>query len=82
MLRTVTPPLQTVGMERDDVLRIDCDDCVMAGTDACADCIVTFLCNRDDRGAVVIDVQEVRALRLLQRGGLAPALRHRRAQGE
>jgi len=70
-------------MERDDlVLRIDCDDCVMDGTDACRDCIVTFLCNRDEGGAVVIDVQEVRALRLLQQGGLAPALRHRRAQGE
>jgi hypothetical protein len=64
------------------VLRIDCDDCVMAGTDTCDDCIVTFLCTRDDGGAVVIDVQEVRALRLLQKGGLAPALRHRRAQGE
>jgi len=33
-------------------------------------------------GAVVIDVQEVRALRLLHEGGLAPALRHRRAQGQ
>jgi hypothetical protein len=69
-------------MDHDPVLRIDCDDCVMAGTDACGDCIVTFLCTRDDEGAVVIDVQEVRALRLLQKGGLAPALRHRRAEGE
>jgi len=69
-------------MAGDDlVLRIDCDDCVMDGTDACKDCIVTFLCTRDDGGAVIIDVQEVRALRLLQKGGLAPALRHRRAQG-
>ena len=65
----------------ESVLRIDCDDCVMVGTDACSDCIVTFLCTKDDRGAVVIDVQEVRALRLLQQGGLAPALRHRRAHG-
>jgi hypothetical protein len=69
-------------MAGDDlVLRIDCDDCVMEGTNACDDCIVTFLCTRDHGGAVVIDVQEVRALRLLQQGGLAPALRHRRAQG-
>jgi hypothetical protein len=71
-----------MSMESDPVLRIDCVDCVLAGTDACADCIVTFLCTRDEDGAVVIDVQEVRALRLLQKGGLAPALRHRRAQGE
>jgi hypothetical protein len=67
-------------MDSNPVLRIDCDECVMAGTDACSDCIVTFLCNRDEGGAVVIDVQEVRALRLLHQGGLAPALRHRRAQ--
>lgn len=67
-------------MDSNPVLRIDCDDCVMAGTDACSDCIVTFLCNRDEGGAVVIDVEEVRALRLLHQGGLAPALRHRRAQ--
>ena len=79
---TVTPPPQNGVMAGDDlVLRIDCDDCVMEGTSACDDCIVTFLCTRDRGGAVVIDVQEVRALRLLQQGGLAPALRHRRAQG-
>jgi hypothetical protein len=68
--------------ERESVLRIDCDDCVMSGTAACSDCIVTYLCNRDDGGAVVIAVQDVRALRLLQQGGLAPAFRHRRAEGE
>jgi hypothetical protein len=60
------------------VWRIDCDDCVMVGTDVCADCVVTFLCTRDDEGATVIDVAEARALRLLHDGGLAPALRHRR----
>jgi hypothetical protein len=59
-----------------DVLRIDCDDCVMAGTDACADCIVTFMCTRDDHGAVVINAAEARALRVLQSGGLLPELRH------
>ena len=40
--------------ESESVLRINCDDCVMAGTDACSDCIVTYLCNRDDGGAVVM----------------------------
>jgi hypothetical protein len=67
--------------QSEPVLRIDCDDCVMVGTDACSDCIVTYLCNREEGGAVVIDVADVRALRLLQQGGLAPALRHRRAEG-
>jgi hypothetical protein len=66
----------------ESVLRIDCEDCVMVGTEVCSDCIVTYLCNRDDGGAVVIAVQDVKALRLLQQGGLAPALRHRRAEGE
>ena len=64
-----------------DVLRISCADCTMEGTDACADCVVTFLCSREPGEAVVIDVEEVRALRLLERGGLAPALRHRRRTG-
>ena len=63
------------------VLRIDCDDCVMQGTAACADCVVTFLCCRDDGRAVVIDAAEVRALRLLRDAGLAPALRHQQRVG-
>ena len=60
---------------------ISCSDCVMEGTDACADCVVTFLCEREPDEAVVIDVEEARALRLLERGGLAPVLRHRRRTG-
>jgi hypothetical protein len=62
-------------------LLISCSDCVMAHTPTCEDCVVTFLCERDAESAVVIDVAEVRALRLLQAGGLAPALRHRRRTG-
>jgi hypothetical protein len=53
----------------------------MEGTDACADCVVTFLCSREAGDAIVIDVEDVRALRLLERGGLAPTLRHRRRTG-
>ena len=60
---------------------ISCDDCVMQGTDACSDCVVTFLCSREADDAVVIDADDVRALRLLERGGLAPSLRHRRRTG-
>jgi len=61
----------------DTPLHISCDECVMEGTSACGDCVVTFLCERDPEDAIVIDVAEIRALRLLERGGLAPALRHR-----
>ena len=56
---------------------VDCAECRMRDTEVCADCVVTFLCTRDDDGAAVIDVAEARALRLLHSGGLAPALRHR-----
>jgi hypothetical protein len=60
---------------------ISCSECVMEGTSACDDCVVTFLCEREPDEAVVIDVVEARALRLLERGGLAPSLRHRRRTG-
>jgi hypothetical protein len=62
-------------------MNISCSECVMEGTSACEDCVVTFLCEREPDEAVVIDVVEARALRLLERGGLAPSLRHRRRTG-
>lgn len=62
----------------DDVLRIDCAECALEGTDACGDCVVTWLVERDEAGVVVVDLAEVRALRALQQGGLVPELRHRR----
>ena len=61
----------------DGPLVIDCADCVLEGTDACADCVVTWLVEREPGDAVVIDVAEVRALRALEQGGLVPTLRHR-----
>ena len=63
--------------ETDEVLRIDCAECALEGTDACGDCVVTWLVDHDD-GVVVVDLAEVRALRALQHGGLVPELRHRR----
>jgi hypothetical protein len=54
---------------------IDCDECVMNGTSACDDCMVTFLVGRDRGEAVVFDADEERDLRLLQREGLVPQLR-------
>ena len=63
-------------------MNIDCDDCVMNGTDACGDCMVSFLVRRSPGDAVVIDVAEERAVRMLARAGLVPHLRHERASGE
>jgi hypothetical protein len=53
-------------------MRIDCDDCAMQHTAACDDCIVTALLDRRPDGAVVLSLDEARAIRALQRGGLAP----------
>jgi hypothetical protein len=55
---------------------IDCDDCTMAGTTACDDCVVSFILRREPGEALVIDAEEERALRTLQGGGLVPGLRH------
>jgi len=60
-----------------NVRTIDCDECVMAGTDACDDCVVRFILRREPGEAIVIDAEEERALRTLQQGGLVPELRHR-----
>lgn len=57
---------------------ISCDDCVMQGSAACGDCVVTFMLNRGP-GAVVMDLPTERAVRLLAEAGLVPDLRHRRA---
>jgi hypothetical protein len=68
-------------MSETGVTVIECDDCRLVGTAACDDCVVTFLCGREADEAVVIDVAEARALRLLSQGGLVPGLRHRRRTG-
>ena len=57
-------------------MRIDCDDCRMQQTEACADCVVSFIVGREPGDAVIIDVAEARAVRLRARAGLVPDLRH------
>jgi hypothetical protein len=64
-----------------EALRIDCDECVAQHTEACDDCVVTFLCGREPDDAVVVDVAEVRALKLLGQAHLVPPLRHRPRTG-
>ena len=56
-------------------ITISCDECVMEGTTVCQDCIVTYLCDREPEEAVVIDIADVRAMRLLATAGLVPELR-------
>lgn len=70
----------TYGGPDGGVLHIDCADCALEGTAACVDCVVTFVVDRDPGTALVVSVGEARALRALERGGLAPALLHRRRQ--
>lgn len=60
-----------------DTVEISCGECRLNNTDACDDCVVSFLLDRGDQ-AVIIDVAEARAVRLLQDVGLVPALRHDR----
>ena len=56
-------------------LTIDCDCCVLRHTVACDDCVVSFLLEREPDDAVVIDADEARAMRMLERAGLVPTLR-------
>jgi hypothetical protein len=64
-----------------DQLRIDCDECVMRATSACDDCVVSFIVKREPGDAIVVDVEEERALRALGERGLVPRLRHRARAG-
>ena len=58
-------------------MNIDCETCVMRASDACGDCVVSFLVQREPGDAIVIDVAEARAVRMLAKAGLVPELRHR-----
>lgn len=58
---------------------IDCAVCVHLHTSVCDDCVVTFILDRNPEDAVVLDVQEERAVRMLGRAGLVPGVRHRLA---
>ena len=64
-----------------ETISISCDDCQLAHTSACEDCIVTFLLDSPEPQAMVVDVAEARAVRMLQRAGLVPELRFRRRVG-
>ena len=62
---------------REPVLVISCDTCVMAATEACDDCMMSVLCDVEESEAVVLNLQELRDIRVLAQAGLVPTLRHR-----
>ena len=63
-------------MTSNGTISFSCDDCEFRDTEACGDCLVSFVLGRDPDDAVVVDVEEARAMRLLSRAGLVPELRH------
>ena len=66
-------------MMSEPTLTINCSTCVMRATECCDDCMVTALYGHHPHEAVVFDIAEQRAVRLLVAAGLVPALRHREA---
>ena len=49
-------------------ISISCDDCELQGSSACEDCLVSFVLGREPDDAVVVDVEEARAMRMLSLG--------------
>lgn len=70
----ITAPVQ-LGAHDDGVLTIECDRCVLQHTSACSGCLVSVVLDREPGDAVIIDADEARALRVLERAGLVPATR-------
>jgi hypothetical protein len=60
-------------------LVIDCQTCVARLTDACRDCVVTFLCDAAEDEPVVVEASAARVLRLLSDGGLVPGVKYNRS---
>ena len=60
---------------------IDCNDCVMQGTGACNDCIVTVLIGDGPLRPVELADEETEAIGNLADAGLVPGLRLVRKAG-
>ena len=56
-------------------LTIDCECCTLRNSDACDDCVVSFLLGSEPDDAVVIDADEARAMRCSSRPDWCPTLR-------
>lgn len=59
---------------------IDCEECMLEGSSACADCLVSFVLGREE-GPLDVDPDEHRVVRLLADAGIVPRLRHTRRAG-
>jgi hypothetical protein len=71
---------QTAEGADDQPMIVDCNECVMQGTDACDGCVVNFILDRRD-GAVIFDAAEERAVRAMTQAGLLPLLRWEKKTG-
>jgi len=60
----------------DGSFTIDCADCAHRDTRVCEECVVSFIVGREPEDALVVDADEARAVRLLERAGLLPGVRH------
>jgi hypothetical protein len=56
-------------------LTIDCAVCEVRDTDACDDCVVSYLVGHEAGTPVVLDADEKRAVELLADAGLVPGSR-------
>lgn len=56
---------------------ISCDDCELRASRSCAGCLVSFVLDREPGDAVILDAEEARAVRVLQRAGLVAPSRFR-----
>jgi hypothetical protein len=81
----MTPPphlrlVPEIGGESDHAepgaaMTIDCEICEVRDTDACDDCVVSYLVGHEVGTPVVLDADEKRAVELLADAGLVPASR-------
>ena len=70
------------GTDTDGAFTIDCAECAHRHSDVCDDCVVSFIVGREPEYALGVDADEARAVRLLERAGLVPGVRHEaRASG-
>ena len=63
-------------------ITISCDECSMQCTSACDDCVVTYLLREEpeiEQEPLVLDLDQVRVVRLLGKAGLVPDLKFQAA---
>ncbi len=78
---SLSGPESRLGGDPPAAFTIDCADCVHRHTSVCDDCVVSFIVGREPEDAIVVDVEEARAVRLLEQAGLVPGVRHSRDVG-